>query len=39
MMNMKLILVCKEGDARQAYLNEIKAMGVEVDVFRLTMNF
>ena len=32
MMNMKLILVCKEGDARQAYLNEMKALGVEVDV-------
>ena len=31
-MNMKLILVCKEGDARQAYLNEMKALGVEVDV-------
>ena len=29
---MKLILVCKEGNARQAYLNEIKALGVDVDV-------
>jgi hypothetical protein len=28
---MKLILVCKEGAARQAYLNETKALGVEVD--------
>jgi hypothetical protein len=32
MMNIKLILVCKEGDARQAYLNEMKALGIEVDV-------
>jgi hypothetical protein len=30
--SMKLILVCKEGDARQAYLDETKALGVEVDV-------
>jgi hypothetical protein len=29
---MKLILVCKEGDARQAYLREVKTLGVEVDV-------
>ena len=28
---MKLILICKEGEARQAYLNEIAAMGVSVD--------
>jgi hypothetical protein len=32
MMVMKLILVCKEGEARQAYLNEMKVLGVEVDV-------
>jgi len=32
-MSVKLILVCKEGEARQAYLNETKALGVEVDVF------
>lgn len=32
-MNMKLILVCREGKARQAYLNETKALGVDVDVF------
>ena len=28
---MKLILICKEGEARQAYLNEIETMGVSVD--------
>ena len=29
---MKLVLICKEGEARQAYLNEIAAIGVDVDV-------
>ena len=29
---MKLVLICKEGEARQAYLNEIDAIGVDVDV-------
>jgi hypothetical protein len=31
-MSIKLILVCKEGEARQAYLHYTKALGVEVDV-------
>ena len=31
-MSAKLILLCKEGDAREAYLKEAKAIGVEVDV-------
>jgi hypothetical protein len=30
-MIMKLILICKEGEARKAYLNEIAAMGASVD--------
>jgi hypothetical protein len=30
---MKLLLVCKEGNARQAYLDETKALGIDVDVF------
>lgn len=29
---MKLILICKEGEARQAYLNEMAAIGVDIDV-------
>lgn len=31
-MNIKLILICKDGEARQAYLNEAKAIGVQFDV-------
>jgi hypothetical protein len=30
-MSMKVILVCKEGAARETYLNEAKNIGVEVD--------
>ena len=30
-MSIKLILVCKEGTSRQAYLNEAKKIGIEVD--------
>jgi hypothetical protein len=30
-MSIKVILVCKEGASRQAYLNEAKKIGVEVD--------
>jgi hypothetical protein len=29
---MKLILICKEGESRQAYLTEIATIGVDVDV-------
>lgn len=31
-MSIKLILICKEGEARQAYLAEAKKIGIEVDV-------
>jgi Tfp pilus assembly protein PilZ len=31
-MGVKLVLICKEGEARQAYLKEIKASGAEVDI-------
>jgi Tfp pilus assembly protein PilZ len=31
-MSIKLILVCREGEARQAYLKEAKASGLEVDI-------
>jgi hypothetical protein len=31
-MSVKLILVCREGEARQAYLNEAKAIGMQIDV-------
>ena len=31
-MGAKLILVCRDGEARQAYLNEAKTIGVQVDV-------
>jgi len=31
LMNMRLILVCKEGPARDAYLRETASLGVEVD--------
>lgn len=30
-MSIKLILVCKEGESRQAYLHYTKALGVDVD--------
>jgi Tfp pilus assembly protein PilZ len=31
-MGIKLVLVCKEGESRQAYLKEAKASGAEVDI-------
>ena len=32
LMSIKLVLICKEGEARQAYLKEAKAIGIELDI-------